>query len=287
MGTVTTSRLPRSAASTGARIDFSSLISTKGPGLPNRYVLYANEKWGKSSLAAQFPGVIFLQTRGETGLETLIDAGQLPEIPHFPEIKDWGSLTAAIAWLREAEHNYRSLAIDTINGAERLLHEMVCARDYQNEWGDRGFGAYQKGYEVSLADLNLMLSSLDALRLERRMTIILLAHRKINTVKNPAGADFDTFQPDLHKSSWGTIAKWSDVILYGDTEVIVQTEGKSKKGKGISQSRIIRCAGSPAWVAGNRIGLPDEIEAGDSPQEAWQNFAAAVKAARNQKEVSQ
>lgn len=279
-------RPTRSGPPTAAKVDFASLISSKGQSLPNRYVLYAGEGWGKTSFAAMMPKPIFIQTRSETGLETLIDAGQLGETPHFPEVMDWKILTSAVQYLRDSAHEFKTLVIDTLNGAERLLHEMVCATKYDNEWGDKGFSAYAKGFDVSVADLNLLLSDLDNLRLEKRMTIVWLAHRRVVTFKNPSGADYDLYQPDIHKTTWGAVAKWSDVILFGDMEVVVETEKKtSKKGKGVDQNRIIRCESSPSWVAKNRLGLPPEIEAGKSPQEAWANFAAAVKAAR-QKEVA-
>lgn len=279
------SRPTRSAAPLTAKVDFASLISTKGQSLPNRYVLYAGEGWGKTSFAAQMPKAIFIQTRGETGLETLIDAGQLSEVPHFPEVNDWSTLTAAVRWLLETEHPYRTIVIDTLNGAERLLHEHVCARDYQGEWGDKGFGAYQKGFEVSVADLNLLLSDLDSLRLEKRMTVCFLAHRRVTMFKNPTGADFDMYQPDVNKWTWGAVAKWSDVILFGDMEVVVDQVQKNRKtgaekGKGIAQTRILRCESTAAWIAKNRLGLPAEIEVGGSPAEAWANYTAAVRAAR-------
>lgn len=236
------------------------------------------------------PRPIFIQTRGETGLETLIDARQLPEVPHFSEVTDWQTLVAAVGYLRASEHQYRTAVFDTLNGAERLLHEHVCHRDYSDDWGDKGFGSYQKGFEVSLADLNLLLSDLDALRAEKRMSIVFLAHRRILTVKNPAGADYDTYQPDVDRRTWACVAKWSDVILFGDMEVVVGEvkeqkkagETIARKGKGIAQTRLIRCESSPAWVAKNRLGLPPEIEVGNSPAEAWQNYISAVKAARGQ-----
>lgn len=281
-----TNRSPRSVA-TVAKVDFASLISTKGANLPNRYVMYAGEGWGKTSFGAQVPKPIFIQSRGETGLETLIDAGQLPDVAHFPEVQDWPTLMGAVQWLRESEHPYKSVVIDTINGLERLLHEHVCQRDFGGDWGDRGFGSYQKGFEIAVADLHLLLSGLDELRIEKRMSIVILAHRRIVTIKNPAGADYDTYQPDVHKTTWGAIAKWSDVILFGDMEVIVDEvsatgKAKTRKGKGVAQNRIIRCESSPAWVAKNRLGLPPEVDAGNSAAEAWANYTAAVKAARSQ-----
>jgi hypothetical protein len=83
MATQTAPRPPRSAQpatpSNVVRMSLQSIV-TKGTGLPNRYVVYAVEGFGKTSLAAHYPKPIFIQSRGETGLETLIDAGQLPKL---------------------------------------------------------------------------------------------------------------------------------------------------------------------------------------------------------------
>src|SRR5262245_55584679 len=52
-------------------------VTTATRKLPNRVILHGVEGWGKTSFAAQAPKPIFLMTRGEDGLETLIDSGQL------------------------------------------------------------------------------------------------------------------------------------------------------------------------------------------------------------------
>ena len=64
----------------------------------------------------------------------------------------WDELLAAIRALIDQEHAYRTLVIDTLNGAERLCHEHVCRRDFGGRWGRDGFTAYMTGYEVALAD---------------------------------------------------------------------------------------------------------------------------------------
>lgn len=267
------------------KVNFGTLITNTGRSVPSRYILYAGEGWGKTSFGAQFPRPIFIETRGETGLETLIDARQLPEIPHFPETMSWLELLEQVDWLRTADHSFGTLIVDTANGAERLLHEHVCHRDYDDKWGEKGFGAYQKGFEVSIADLTPLLAALDSLRIERRMTIVILGHRRITTVKNPVGADYDAFIADLNKFTWGAISKWADCILYGDWEVQVGQVNENKKtgarkGKALEESRIIRTESSAAWIAKNRMGLPAEIEADPSPEEAFKNFADALREAR-------
>ena len=262
-------------------------ISSKGSSLPNRYVLHGLEGWGKTSFGAQFPKPIFIQSRGETGLETLIDAAQLPETPHFPECATWDELLGAVDYLTNAQHDFSTLVIDTVNGAERLCHEHVCARDFQNDWTDRGFLSYNKGYEVSLSDIRGFLASLDALRAAKRMTIFMLCHTKVKNFKNPDGPDYDRYQPDMHEKTWGLIHKWADVVLFGAfSATVVGQRGKeetdvSKRGKGTGgTSRILYTSRRAAWDAKNRIGLPEEIDMGSSPREAMLAFREEIKGAR-------
>lgn len=264
-------------------------IQTKSDGMPNRYVLHAREGFGKTSLAAHAPKPIFLQTRGETGLDALINSGQLPETPHFPELQSWEEFLAAIKTLTEEEHPYRTLVIDTANGAERLCYEFVCQRDFGGDWGDRGFSSYMRGYEVSLAEWRMFLNALDELRRIKRMTIFMLVHTKIKTFKNPLGADYDRWSADMHEKAWGLTHKWSDAILFGNFETIVVGDKKdSKKGKAASSSaRILYTAQRPAFDAKNRMGLPEEIEMGNSAAEGWNNLATAIKASRKNQEATQ
>jgi hypothetical protein len=260
-----------------------STITGKGSGLPNRYVIHGVEGWGKTSFGAHFPKPIFVETKGETGLETLIDAGQLMEIPHFPEVQTWAELLGAIDTLLEEKHEYKAFVLDTLNGAERLCHEHVCARDFEGNWTDRGFMGYMRGFEVSLADWRELLAKLDRLRIERRMTIILICHTKVSTFKNPEGPDYDRYCPDCNAKTWSLTHKWADVVLFGNYEVVVSggsTGEKAKKGKGIAQSRVLYTERHASYDAKNRLGLTPEIEMGDSVAKAWGNFAAAVKAGR-------
>ena len=265
----------------GKRLSLAD-VTTKGSGLPNRYILHGLEKCGKTSFGAYTPNPVFICTRGETGLDTLIDASRLPEVPHFPEVQTWPELLSILESLTTEEHGYRTLVIDTLNGAERLCHEEVCRRDFNADWTDRGFMGYMRGYEVSLADWRSFLSSLDKLRETRHMAILCLCHTRIKTFKNPEGADYDRYQPDMHEKTWGLSHKWADVILFINFETFVDQDDMTKKGKAcMSQGRIMYTERHAAYDAGNRLGLPPEIDMGTSGAKAWENFLAAVKAARN------
>jgi len=290
----TTMRAPRQPMSGSAATQSSSVrslsladVATKGKPLPKRYAFHAAPGYGKTSILAFSPNPIFLLTRGETGLNTLIDAGQIPPTSHFPELQDWSDLLAAVRLLRTGAHEYKTLVLDTANGAERMMHEYVCERDFGGDWTERGFGGYQRGYDVSMNDWRLFLNDLDKLRTERNMTIFFLLHTQIKTFKNPSGADYDRYSPKMHDKTWGLTQGWLDAIFFGNYEVLVKQGAKvvdaGKKGKAAETSHRILYTGSelnPIFDAKNRMGLPEEIEMGDSPQEGWTNLTGAIRASR-------
>lgn len=261
-------------------------IATKGKPLPNRYGLHSIPGFGKTSMLAYARNPIFLMTRGETGLTSLIDAGQLPPTPHLPELQSWPELLAAVKFLRTGEHNFKTLVLDTGNGAERLMHEYVCERDFAGDWGERGFMGYMRGYEVALADWRLFLNELDALRTERGMTVFILFHTRIKTFKNPSGADYDRYAPQMHDKTWTLTQGWLDCILFGNFEVTVMSGTRvadaNKKGKAaeLSHRIIYTSSDNPTFDAKNRLGLEPEIEMGDSAEEGWANLAKAISGAR-------
>jgi hypothetical protein len=260
-------------------------IKTSGPRKPNAHFLYAVEGWGKTSLAAQTPSPIFIQSRGETGLETLIQNGLVSETPAFPECQSWSDINDAVDTLLHEQHPYKTLVMDTVNGAERLCHEHVCERDFGGDWGEHGFLSYGKGPKVSIADWLLLLQKLDRLRNEKGMTIFLLGHAKVGTFKNPQGADFDRYQAEMDKETYAVTAKWADSILFGNFETTVNQGKKaasdlSRKGKAVDVYRALFTQRMPAFDAKNRLGLPAEVEMGESPEEAWKNLVDAIKAGR-------
>jgi hypothetical protein len=234
------------------------------------------------------PKVIFIQARGETGLETLIDANQLPETPHFPNAaQNWQDVNSQLDFLLTEEHSYRTLAIDTVNGIERLCHEYTCDTEYGGDWGERGFMGFHKGFETSLAPWREFLSKLDRLRTEKRMSIILLCHTQVKNFKNPEGSDYDRYQTKMHDKTWALTKEWADIVLFGHYQtMVVGKNGKeetdpTKRAKAVGGvERILMTQRTAACDAKNRLGLPAEIECGSSALETWGAFVAAAKAAR-------
>lgn len=255
-------------------------VTSKGSGLPNRWIFHGTEGSGKTSLAARFPAPIFIQSKGETGLDSLIDSGQLAETPHFPECQSWNELFNQISILSSGkDHGYKTLVIDTLNGCEKLCHEHVVAEHYAGKAGKDGFLSYAQGYEVSLGEWRNLLNLLDEVRKHRKMTIVCPCHTRVAPFRNPEGTDYDRYQPALHAKTWELTARWADAVVFLNFETFVSEKSGRAKGTGGS-SRVLYTERHAAYDAKNRMGLALEIPLGDSADSAWKAFAAAVAAAR-------
>ncbi|GJE44843.1 hypothetical protein AEGHOMDF_4034 [Methylobacterium soli] len=158
-------------------ISWDSLTQKKRP-KPPAILLYGPEKAGKTTLASEFPNAVYLQTEEGDGV---LDIASMGKIESFGELMD------AIGMLYEREHAYETVVLDSVTACQALVWA---------ETGDRGddkgnkkkriedFG-YGKGYVYALAVWQEVLDGLNALRRDRGMTIILIAHSKIERFDDP------------------------------------------------------------------------------------------------------
>lgn len=251
-------------------------VTSEGKKLPNRVVLHALQKWGKTSWAAQAPSPVFLMTRGEDGLLTLMKSGQVKPTKHFPDPAcSWNDLKLALNELVVKDHPYKTLVLDTLNGAERLCHEDFVERECDGNW--QNFDAYGRGPKLAVKGFIELTQLLDDLR-RKGMGIICLCHSMVKTFNNPEGPNYDRWEPVLAKESWAHVDRWTDMILFGAFETITEDKrntGKAKARDG--QTRLIMTERHAAYDAGNRHGLPPEIECGGSAEEGWKNFVEALR----------
>src|SRR5262245_37816507 len=185
---------------------------------PDHTILYAVPGWGKTSFAAQAEKPIFMMTRGETGLLTLMKYKQIKPTPYIdfggPEVLNWNQCLATIRMMIEEAQPGSTFNIDTLNGLERLCHEHVCATHFGGDWGEKGFAGFQRGYAMAVSAWKELLDLLDQLRSKRGIATFALAHTNIQTIKNPLGPDYDQFQPNMHKLTWAVTSGWADMVLF-------------------------------------------------------------------------
>ena len=100
-----------------------------------------------------------------------------------------------------------TFVLDTANGAERLDQEHVCRSEYDNDWGEKGFGGYSRGFKLTVKEWIEFIQLLEELRKKKQMAIILLFHTQVVKFANPEGADYDRYQPAVNRRHLGRNAQ--------------------------------------------------------------------------------
>jgi len=254
--------------------DLLKSIQMKPVNRPIAMVVQGVEGVGKTSFLTQAPSPIVVMTETETGLDTLVDSGQADETPRI-HVKSWSELDEFVDALLEGDHEYKTFALDCANGAEAMLYRHVTQTEFGGDFGERGFAGYGRGYRVAAPLWDAFLVKLDRLRNEKGMRVVLITHTKVATFKNPAGADYDRYTPDMHASAWGLTHKWADIVLFLNFLTTIDDEDKRKASGGTM--RIAYCERRAAWDAKNRHGLPESFSLGKSAKEGWNNFLDALK----------
>jgi hypothetical protein len=222
-------------------------------------LIYGTEGVGKSTFAAQADSPVFIQT--EDGLSEI-------ECDKFPLATEYMDVVHAIASLLSEDHSYGTVVIDSVDWLERLIWLHVVktrSKEAIKSIEDIGYG---KGYIFAAEIWKELLDGLNALRDQRKMAVICIAHAKVEKFDDPEHAPYDRYSPRLHKHSSALITEWADAVLFATRKMRVSKEdvGFNKErtiAKPIGKDggdRILRCIGGPACIAKNRYGLPEEIQ---------------------------
>lgn len=235
---------------------------------------------GKTSWAAHAPKPYFLLSQGETGLQTLIDNHLLPEIPNG-EATEWEDVLSIVEDLRTSDHDHKTFVVDVADGLIKLANAHALRTEFEGDAGPKGWLNFSAGDRFVAANEWLQfLNSLDRLRTERKMGIILLAHTVQATYQNPKGPNYDRFVPAMYKESWAITYGWADITLFGHYDVDLEKQKGSTKGKATGGTRVMSTTWDPTADAKNRMGITDDIAMGDNGAEAWANFVHAIGVAK-------
>ncbi|TET34883.1 MAG: ATP-binding protein [Planctomycetota bacterium] len=169
---------------------------------PRRVMLYGTHGIGKSTFGSMSQKPIFLQT--EDGL------GEI-DCEKFPIAETFDQVMATLSELYSEKHSYRTVVIDSLDWLERLIWADVCQKRMIESIEDIG---YAKGYTFALTQWREFLEGLTALRNERGMMVILIAHAKIERFENPETESYDRYVPRLHKLASAVVQEWCDEVLF-------------------------------------------------------------------------
>ena len=186
--------------------------------VPPRLMIYGSEGVGKSTFAANAPKAVFIQT--EDGLSE-IDCARLPLVGSFEE------LLTQLKAIRDEEHDYQTLCLDSLDWTERLVWDRVCA-DYGVKCIEKADGGYGKGYTHALTYWRQVIALLNEIRAKRNMAVVLIAHSKVERFEDPEHASYDRYTPRLHKAACSLVCEWVDAVLFASRRMRVDsTTGKA------------------------------------------------------------
>lgn len=211
-----------------------------------RAVIYGTEGIGKSTLAAQIPESLILDTEDGSGQ---IDAARVLAL-------DWRAIEHALKELIADPQGFKAIIIDTADWLEKALIEHVLRGAGKKSIEDFGYG---KGYTILQEHVVRFLAQVDQL-IAKGIHVVFVAHAKVTRTSPPDQTDgYDRFELKLTKQVAPLLKEWADLVLFCNyrIQIVEGSDGKLKAQGG--RERIMHAVHSAAWDAKNRFGLADEM----------------------------
>lgn len=230
-------------------MDFN--ISTGKVHTAVKTVIYGAEGIGKTTLAAQFPSPLFIDTEGSTK--------QL-DVARLPAPSSWEMLLQELDFVRD-KRPCATLVIDTVDWAEQLCIADLCAKNGKSGIEDFGYG---KGWEFEKESFGKFLNKLTEV-INAGINVTLTAHAALRKFEQPDEmGSYDRWEMKLGSKTTNKISplikEWADIVLFCNYKtVVVQTDKDGKKHKAQGNRRVMYTQHHPCWDAKNRYGLPEEI----------------------------
>jgi hypothetical protein len=234
---------------------------------PPRILIHADHGLGKSSLGAAAPNPIFIQT--EDGLENI-------DTNAFPLCKDFQTVLEQLSYLYAQPHEFNTLVLDSLDWCETLIAQHVCKEGNKQSISDFGYGA---GFQAMLEQFGRIIKALTAIREERGMIIVLIAHSQIKEYGNPLGSNYDRHCIKLREKNAELFLEWADLVGFLHFSVFTNTkkDGFSETTKALGGvDRVLSCSPSAAYVSKNRYGITNDISIPD-PITGWNNIVSTIK----------
>ena len=223
---------------------------TKGriPGA-KKVVIYGVEGIGKSTLAAQFPGALFVDTEGST---------KELDVARFDPPMSWPMLLAQVQYVIDKPQICQTLVIDTADWAEQIMIDYICAK---NKWDGLEAPGYGKGYTYAAEEWGGQLLNRLTEVVRRGVNVVLTAHAWLRKVDLPEeNTSYDHWEMKTSKKVAPMLREWADIVLFLHYDIqVYKANEKDKKGKAQGGRRVMEAAHTPYWDGKNRHGLPDTM----------------------------
>jgi AAA domain-containing protein len=217
-------------------------------------LLYGAKKIGKSQLSAQFDSCLQMMT--EPGAKAI--AGYQVPVPDWKHFRKYVDLLVK-------DREFENVSIDTADIAYQMCLQYVCKdlgidHPSDEEWG-KGWAAVRQEFQTQVNRL-----------LHSGKGVMFISHATEREIKTRTGKKYDILDSTMAKAARETLEGIVDIwvcAMYND-----------------DGDRVLRIAGDEYVAAGHRLkdrfrytdGTPiEEIDMGENPEQAYQNFVSAFK----------
>lgn len=222
-----------------------------------RILLYAMPKVGKTTFASKFSNHLLINLDGSS---------ERVDCTRTPRIKSSREVLSIMDKLLTEQHGYKCLVIDTVDWLEKLICDEVAEANGKKTVEDIPYG---RGFPSVVNRWRDFLEALDALRLQKQMTILLLAHADVRKYTPPLGEEYDIYSPKLYgkkeksDTSLAIVIEFCDIIAFAHHKVRTKEmgEGFNKRRQPLNgvETTLYLGSSNPCFIAGNRYGLKDEM----------------------------
>ncbi|MCK9469309.1 MAG: ATP-binding protein [Porticoccaceae bacterium] len=223
-------------------------------------IIYGPPGCGKSTFALRAQDAHLVNT--ENG--ALEYGSKSPYLETWPQIKQW------LDALENDPHDYRVIAIDTLDWLLRRVEEHVAGVTDERGALDRtltkAHGGYGSGKLIMNNYVYRMLLPIFDRFVNRGWAVILLAHAKRTEMTDVEGVTTVRTAPDIADERLNVFIEWSDFV--GLAQVLPTGE------------RVMSVTDQPHAVGKNRYGLPPQIPF------TWDAFASEVRRANQRAEAA-
>lgn len=228
------------------------IIRGKQPGA-KKVVVYGPEGIGKSTFASMFPDPVFIDTEGST---------KDMDVARTETPTSWTMLMQQIQYIKTYPDTCRTLVVDTLDWAEQMCVEHVCAQYGKKGIEDFGYG---NGYTYTREEFGRFLNRLSEV-IDAGVHVVLTAHAQIKRFDQPDEmGSYDRWELKLGKKTTSQtsplVKEWADMLLFANYKthsVAVDDKGQKRKAQG--GRRVMYTSHHPCWDAKNRYGLPEEMD---------------------------
>lgn len=216
-----------------------------------RVCIYGPEGIGKTTLAAQFPSPLFIDTEGST---------RHMDVARLPDPTSAAMVSQELDWIAtQATAPCQTVVIDTADWLEKLIKTQVMAQLQITSMEQMGYG---KAYVYVWEEFGRILTLCDRI-INKGINVVFTAHAALRKFEQPdeLGA-YDRWELKLQNSAKSNICamlkEWSDLILFCNYEIHTYlTEDKKVKASG--GQRVMYTSHHPSWDAKNRHGLEEKL----------------------------